>query len=229
MKGNGFYIVIATALLAISLYFNVKLVNTSRHDAERLEVLSKITKDQSGIISKYVAPDSSKHVVYKLVYAKNDAEKGMAISSTYIDSLKKSLNIQAGRIEELTRVKATVSATVKTELKKDSNGRDEYSYKGKWLNFLLKTKDSTATYKYNIDMLNLIRTEGNWLTGRKKFRDISFADPDAEIQGVTGFTIPPEPIKRFGIGAQVGYYYVPVLNKWYPALGVGISFNIKNF
>ncbi len=34
---------------------------------------------------------------------------------------------------------------------------------------------------------------------------------------------------RWGIGAQLGYSYVPVSNKFYPTVGIGVSYNFITF
>lgn len=229
MKINPVYFVLLFALLGVSIYLNGIQFKADKAAKSRIELLEKTSSKQSAVITRYIAPDSSEHVVYKEVYAKTDAEKELAVSRGYVDSLRKALDIKTGQIAELTRIKATVTATVKTKASTDSSGNKRFSYTNKWLDFQLNTADSLLHYKYNVELSDVKYYRGNWLTGRTWYRDVSIADPNASINGIDRFTLPPERKKRVGVGVQAGYYYNPVNGQMLPAVGVGVSYNLINF
>lgn len=229
MKTNPIIYALFIALLGISIYLNFKQYASNQDAQKRLEVLQSTSNKQSVIITRYIAPDSTKHVVYKEVYAKSNAEKELAVSRGYVDSLRKALNVKAGQITELTRVKATVSGTVKTKAATDSAGNNLYAYSNKWLNVSLNPSDSILKYRYRVELTDTKYFKGNWLTGRTWYRDIHLADTNATITGIERFSEPPFRPKRFGLGLQVGYYYDPSKRQLLPAVGVGLSYNLIQY
>lgn len=226
MKTKPIYFVLIIALLGMSIYYNYRQYVSNSDANERLETLQKTSNKQSVIITRYIAPDSTKHAEYSEVYAKTDAEKELAVSPGYVDSLRKALDIKTSQITELSRFKATASATVKTQVTNDSLGKQVFSYSGKWLTATVSARDSLLKYKYRVELVDAKYYKGNWFTGKTWYRDVHLADTNAFIQNVERFTVPIETPKRFGIGLQAGYYYDPSKRQFLPAFGVGISYNL---
>lgn len=229
MKTNPIYFVLIFALLGSSIYYNYKQ-HVSNSDAnKRIELLQKTSNRQSNIITRYIAPDSSEHVVYKEIFAKSDAEKELAVSPGYVDSLRKALDVKTSQITDLTRIKATVAGIVKTKAFTDSSGNKLFDYSNKWLSFNLNTADSLLKYRYNVELTGTKYFKGSRLFGRTSYQDVYLADPNATINGIEHFTMPGERIKRMGIGFQAGYYYDPSSRQFLPALGIGLSYNLIQF
>lgn len=215
-------------LLGFSAFKNYEQAKQVKEARASLATLQKENVKQSVIITRYISPiDSTKHVVYTETLAKSEPEKYMA-SGGYIDSLKRALNVKVEQIAEMTRVKATVKDKVKTTVT-DSIGYQNYSYKNKWLDAKLTTKDSLLNYTYNVELVDTKYYRGNWLMGKTWYRDVSLADPNGVINGVHSFRLPPEKIKRMGIGLHVGYHYNPNTLQIEPHIGAGLNYNLVRF
>lgn len=215
-------------LLCVSLYTNyqqqkqISLIHSEPEPKHQPEQVSHIA-------DRFTTKDSVKHVIYTEVYAKTNYEKSTATGG-YVDSLAKALAISVSRIEELTRVKATIQDKVKLQINSDSlNSNRTYSYHGKWLTATVNPADTTLDYVYNLELINTRYRKGNWLTGRRWYNDVSLADPNALINSVERFTIPPERVRRLGLGLQVGYRYDFAQNKISPSIGLGLSYNFVRF
>lgn len=118
---------------------------------------------------------------------------------------------------------------VKMEL--DANKKEKYYYQNKYLSLVSIPADTVIQYKYNavIDVAEYEKKDG--LFGKKKrFIDISSPDPNFKINGVERFrkeiTVP---VKRWGVGLQGGYYFIPRLGRFEPGVGIGLSYNIFRF
>lgn len=226
MKIHPIYALLIFAALAVSVYFNVKQLDEKVSSDKRVELLEQTSAKQSILVERYVAPDSTQHVRTSEVYASSDLEKELAVSPGYVDSLKKALDIKTRQLDEVTRVKATVTGTGKIE-RRDSLGKSSYSFSNGFLSFT--HNDSLAKYQYDIGFNSVKYHKGNWLTGKRYFKDLSFTDPNARINGLRHFTVPEPKAKRVGIGFQAGYYFDPVEGRLFPAAGFGISYNLIRF
>jgi len=211
-----------------SLVFNFHQYLQKVDDEKRIASLQSQANKQSLVLTKYIAKDGTNHVIYKDVFVKSDAEKELAVSKGYLDTLRKALNISVSQITELTRVKATVRDIVKAQ-RVDSLNQTTYNYKNRWLEMSLNTRDSMLNYNYNVEFTKTKYTKGNWLVGRKEYVDLSLSDPHAQIEGVQTFTIPPEKPKRLGLGLQIGYRYDVLQNAVSPSIGLGLSYNFIRF
>lgn len=145
------------------------------------------------------------------------------------DTLAPALNIAQEKIDELTRAKFTLEGQLKaTKTELDVNKKARVFYESKYIQIVSNVQDSTVYYKYNaiVDVVKF--NEKKWLLGKEDtYIDISSPDKNLKINGVEHFKkwIEVKP-KRFGFGVQAGYYYIPAANQFYPALGVGISYNL---
>lgn len=200
-----------------------------RKQINTMSVLSVAeTPIKSQIAERFTANDSVKHVIYTEVYATKNIEKSIATNG-YVDSLAKALSISVNRIEELTRVRATVKDKVKLQMADSANNYRTYSYNGKWLSATVNPADTSLNYSYNVELINSRYSKGNWLTGKKWYNDVAIADPNARVNSVERFTIPPERVRRLGVGLQLGYRYDFANNKVSPSIGLGLSYNFIRF
>lgn len=213
---------------AIALSFvSYKLFELKKELIEKADIVAWETPKQSQIAERFTANDSVKHVIYTEVYATKNIEKSIATNG-YVDSLAKALSISVNRIEELTRVKATVKDKVKLQLVDSVNNRT-YSYNGKWLKAVVSPADTSLNYTYNVELINSRYSKGNWLTGKRYYNDIAIADPNARVNSIERFTIPPDKVRRLGLGLQLGYRYDFESNKVSPSIGLGLSYNFIRF
>lgn len=134
-----------------------------------------------------------------------------------------------GRIKELLQVNATVSGqltSAKTEI--DSLKRMVTYYQGQY--FTASTRLDTAgrstleyNYKAKIDLVTEQR--------RTFFKDylithITSPDSNMVINHVEHFRrVTPIKARRFGVGIQAGWHYVPSVRVFAPTVGVGMSYN----
>ncbi|NML70021.1 hypothetical protein HHL23_09430 [Chryseobacterium sp. RP-3-3] len=149
---------------------------------------------------------------------------------TYVsDTLAPALNIAQEKIDELTRAKFTLEGQLKaTKTELDVNKKARVFYENKYMQIVSNTADSTVEYKYNAIVDVVKYQDRKWLLGKENtYIDISSPDKNMKINGVEHFKkrIDVKP-KRFGIGIQAGYYYVPAANQFYPGFGVGLSYNL---
>lgn len=149
---------------------------------------------------------------------------------TYVqDTLAPALNIAQEKIDELTRAKFTLEGQLKaarTEV--DVNKKARVFYENKYLQIVSNVSDSTVDYKYNAVVDVVKYKDRKWLLGKENtYIDISSPDKNMKINGVEHFKkrIDVQP-KKFGLGIQAGYYYVPAANQFYPGFGVGVSYNL---
>ncbi|AZA49745.1 hypothetical protein EG346_16850 [Chryseobacterium carnipullorum] len=146
---------------------------------------------------------------------------------TYVsDTLAPALNIAKEKIDELTRAKFTLEGQLKAS--KIQREKDRVYYENKYLQIVSNVQDSTVDYKYNAIVDVVKYQDRKWLLGKENtYIDISSPDKNMKINGVEHFKkrIDVKP-KRFGLGIQAGYYYVPAANQFYPGFGVGLSYNL---
>ncbi|MEI7488375.1 MAG: DUF6808 domain-containing protein [Chryseobacterium sp.] len=230
MKKNAILAILglATILLVANLFGNWFSFKKEVND----EALK--SKKDTVILTKYISKiDSTTH-------GKFEQNKGEIVNNyitnkymTYVsDTLVPALNIATSKIDELTRINMNLEGKLKaskTEI--DANKKAVVYYQNKYLQIVSNVSDSTIDYKYNavIDVVNY--REKKWLLGEEKnYIDISSPDKNFKINGVEHFKkqISLKP-KRWGFGIQGGYYYVPAVNQFYPAFGVGISYNLIRF
>ena len=177
--------------------------------------------------------DSTSHGTFKPVegeLVKNYITKNYM--SYVSDTLAPALNIAQEKIDELTRANFNLDGQLKaTKTELDVNKKARVFYESKYMQIVSNVQDSTIDYSYNavVDVVKF--KDKKWLLGKENtYIDISSPDKNMKINGVEHFKkkIEIKP-KKLGFGLQAGYYYAPSTNKFYPALGVGISYNLIRF
>ncbi|WP_411898600.1 hypothetical protein [Elizabethkingia bruuniana] len=148
------------------------------------------------------------------------------------DTLTPAYNIKTEQIQELTRAKMVLEGQLKaTKIELDENKKARIYYENKYIQIVSNEADSTLDYRYNaiVDIVNY--NERKWWLGKEKsFIGISSPDKNLKINGVEHFKKQIEiKNKPWGLGAQLGYYYAPAANQFYPAFGIGISYNFLRF
>ncbi|MDV3669187.1 hypothetical protein CMU39_14270 [Elizabethkingia anophelis] len=148
------------------------------------------------------------------------------------DTLTPAYKIKTEQIQELTRAKMVLEGQLKaTKIELDENKKARIYYENKYIQIVSNEADSTVDYRYNaiVDIVNY--NERKWWLGKEKsFIGISSPDKNLKINGVEHFKKQIEIKNRpWGLGAQLGYYYAPASNQFYPAFGIGISYNFLRF
>lgn len=175
--------------------------------------------------------DSTTHIKYvpiKSQILQNNISKN---TSEYVkDTLVPALKIASEQITEYKRITAKLEGELKiAKIERDNMNNQRVFYKNKYLSIV--TQDSTLNYSYNatLDIVNYPK-KGGFFKGSKEYIDISSPDKNFKVNGAENFIkeiyIKP---KRFGIGFNGGYVFVPELGKFYPAFGVGLSYNFITF
>ncbi|AQX08018.1 hypothetical protein [Elizabethkingia ursingii] len=169
------------------------------------------------------------------------AEKKGEIINNYVtneymvyvqDTLTPAYKIKTEQIQELTRAKMVLEGQLKaTKIELDENKKARVYYENKYIQIVSNESDTTVDYRYNaiVDIVNY--NERKWWLGKEKsFIGISSPDKNLKINGVEHFKKQIEiKNKPWGLGAQLGYYYAPAANQFYPAFGIGISYNFLRF
>ena len=227
MKNKALIAILALIIVALVANLIGGWFTLSKNDRIAAE---SVEKQDTIYLTKWISPkDSSSHGTFKQKEGeviKNYITKNYM---TYVqDTLAPALDIATSRIEELTRTKLTLEGQLKafkTEL--DANKKARIFYENKYMQIVSNTGDSTIDYKYNAIVDVVKYQDRKWLLGKENtYIDISSPDKNMKINGVEHFKkrIDVKP-KRFGLGIQAGYYYVPAANQFYPGLGIGVSYN----
>ena len=154
---------------------------------------------------------------------------------TYVyDTLAPALKIATGKISELQQIKATLEGTVNAQKIIIDNQKNRLTYyNGKYFSATTKTDtigNSDLDYKYQAQ-IDIVTEDKSKLWGKEK-QEVTITSPDKNfrINGVEHFKKEIIiPTKRFGLGLQTGYYFVPETGKFTPASGVGFSYNLLRF
>lgn len=154
---------------------------------------------------------------------------------TYVyDTLAPALKIATGKISELQQIKATLEGTVNAQKIIIDNQKNRLTYyNGKYFSATTKTDtigNSDLDYKYQAQ-IDIVTEDKSKLWGKEK-QEVTITSPDKNfrINGVEHFKKEIIiPTKRFGLGLQTGYYFVPETGKFTPAIGVGFSYNLLRF
>lgn len=232
MKKNAFIAILVLAVIGLTANLFTGWFTLNKND--RIAAESQKPKRDTVYLTKWLNPkDSTAHGTFK-------PKEGEVINNyvtekymTYVsDTLAPALNIAQEKIDELTRAKFTLEGQLKaarTEV--DINKKARVFYESKYIQIVSNVQDSTVDYKYNAIVDVVKYTDRKWLLGKNStYIDISSPDKNMRINGVEHFKkkIDIKP-KRFGIGIQAGYYYVPAANQFYPGFGIGASYNFIRF
>ncbi|EPM1459851.1 hypothetical protein RG089_003046 [Elizabethkingia anophelis] len=152
---------------------------------------------------------------------------------TYVqDTLTPAYKIKTEQIQELTRAKLVLEGQLKAaKVEIDENKKARTYYENKYIQIVSNEADSTINYRYNAIVDIVKYNERKWFLGKERtYIGISSPDKNLKINGVEHFRKQIDTkSKPWGLGAQLGYYYVPTSNKIYPAFGIGISYNFLRF
>lgn len=229
MKKNALIAVLG--LLTIALVANLFGNWFTLNKKERIANETLRGERDTLIIEKWLNPvDSTTHGTFEQKegeIVKNYITKNYM---TYVqDTLAPALNIATNKIDELTRANLILEGRLKaTKTELDENKKARVFYQNKYIQVVSNTADSTIDYKYNaiVDVVKF--KEKKWLLGEEKtYIDISSPDKNLKINGAEHFkkNLDIKP-KKWGIGIQGGYYYVPAVNQFYPGFGIGVSYNM---
>lgn len=225
MKKNLIIIVLSIALVIIGLVAINQYIESSKDKQRIAELIHNSGKNE--IVTEYIR-DSIKHTVFKDKPVKDtEAEKRLAITNSYADSLERALKMSITKIDQALKVNAQLDAKLK--LQQVGNA---ITYQDKFLKLRYVPDSSEMALTYDMG-LNVARySKRKWLFGKKDhYIDVFADDPRVTIKGLKSYTIQERPQKRFGIGIQVGYGFTFNQNSIQasPYIGIGIQRNLIQF
>jgi hypothetical protein len=167
-------------------------------------------------------------VVIKEVPVATTAEKSIAVGSGYLDTLTKALSIAVNKVDEATKVNATLIAE-NIQLRQMQAG-SMLQYRDKWLRLDYDPDSNTVALNYDVSLNIAKYWKRSWLVGEKKYYvDIFSDDPRVQVNSVKRYTMAQSRQRRFGVGFNASYSYLPFYNSWQPAIGIGINYNLFEF
>lgn len=226
MKKNAFIAVLVLLVIVLTANIFKGWFTLSKNDRIAAE---STKKDRDTIyLDRWISrKDSTTHATFKQKEGEKLENNVSPKTKSYVsDTLAPALNIATEKINELTRANLVLQGKIKAN--KVQMEKDKIYYENKYLQIVSNASDSTIDYKYNaiVDIVNYNKKK--WLLGSEDtYIDISSPDKNMKINGVEHFKkrIDMKP-KKWGIGIQAGYYYVPGTNQFYPGFGIGISYNL---
>ena len=228
MKKNAFIAVLVLLVIVLTANIFKGWFTLSKND----RIVAESTKKERDTIylDRWISrKDSTTHGTFKQKEGEKLENNVSPQTKSYVsDTLAPALNIAAEKINELTRAKFTLEGQLKaTKVELDENKKAKVFFQNKYLQIVSNVADSTIDYKYNA-VIDIVKyQEKKWLLGKENtYVDISSPDKNLKINGVEHFKkrIDVKP-KKWGIGIQAGYYYVPASNQFYPGFGIGVSYN----
>lgn len=225
MKKNLIIIVLSIGLVIIGLFAINQYIESSK-DKERIAALIQ-NSGKNEIVTEYIR-DSIPHTVFRdKVIKDNEAEKRLAITNSYADSLERALKMSITKIDQALKVNAQLDAKLK--LQQVGNA---ITFQDKFLKLRYVPDSSEMALTYDMG-LNVARySKRKWLFAKKDhYIDVFADDPRVTIKGLKSYTIQERPQKRFGIGIQVGYGFTLNQNNIQasPYIGIGINRNLIQF
>lgn len=223
-------LIFVIAALLLNSFYN--FFSLSREE----KIAKEIANPKNDIIRyEYVTHDSTivKYVPNVGELMQNNVTKQY---NTYVtDTLAPAFKIAQKDITELQQIRAKLEGTIKAQKAEiDKEKTRSVFYKDKYFSAVTKTDsigNSSLDYQYNAQ-IDIITAKKKKNLFAKEIQEITISSPDKNLQinGVEHFkknlTVAP---KKWGLGVQAGYYYVPSSNTFYPAVGLGLSYNPIRF
>ena len=150
------------------------------------------------------------------------------------DTLAPALKIATSKIIELQQVRARLEGQAKADRIEIDKYKNERAYfKEKYLT-AMTIKDSLGNMKLNYAydaQLDMVTENKPSLFGKhSQMIHITSPDKNFKINGVEHFKKNIQlPNKRFGVGPQAGYHYVPSTGKFELTFGVGAHYDLIKF
>lgn len=235
MKANILKIALALCLFIIG-FLGVKLLDKApKTKIEQATSIIDEAKTEAKVIAKSVDQKGYAKTVMKRqadVIGKGDISK-LPVSQSVIDSLRLDNLDKTKKLQQANLLNATlVAKNLRSTKKIDSLQRVYYVYNDDFTAAMF-TPDS-AGGKFDINYrIRLIRHDykqrKNFLSPYVNYTDILSPDPRITINGLQSLTFKEERSAKWGIGLQAGYYFDGSQQKFVPALGFGISYNLIRF
>ncbi|MES2651269.1 MAG: hypothetical protein V4663_05985 [Bacteroidota bacterium] len=195
--------------------------------------------DEAKVEAKKLSEQVDKKGFSKATFERKDAIigngdlSGLPISRAVFDSLRLD-NIEKGRkLQEASVINATLNANGLRATKLIDSLQNEYYFYSDPFATVKFTRDSLGgkfDLGYNIKLIkHNYKNRKNFFSPFTQYTDILAPDKRITIDGLQSLTFSSQKQSRIGFGLQLGYYYDPIRNNFFPAAGVGLSYNLKNF
>lgn len=222
--------VLLFVFLLLSIALNIRQDHQALKKEKQLAVLLE-NGGQNKVIERYTR-DSIKHTVFnERIINNTKTEKLSALDKSYADSLQKALKISIDRIDQVTKINATLMAELKLKTAED-NGKIVKLHKDKHLDLKYYPDNDSLQFKYDLELNDARFKERKWLFGKTNhYVDVFSNDPRITINGLQSYRIKENPPKRLGLGLNVGYGLAKDGSqlKIVPYFGLGINYNFIEF
>ncbi|RQO78110.1 hypothetical protein DBR40_09170 [Pedobacter sp. KBW01] len=193
-------------------------------------------KTEAQIIAKSVDNQGYSKTVAKRkgdILSNGDISK-LPISQSVMDSLRLDNLDKSSKLQQASAMIGKLEAkNLRAVAVIDSLHRKSYQYKDDFLTASFTPDSAGGTFDAISWKLKLIRHDykkrKNFISPYTYYTDILSPDKRVSIGELQNLSIESHRPTRWGIGLQAGYYYTPSENKFLPALGLGVSYNIIRF
>lgn len=157
----------------------------------------------------------------------------LPISKSVFDSLRLDNIDKSKRLQQATLINARLEILAVRVIKKiDSLKNVSYNYKDEFFNVSFRPDSISGTFDITGD-IKLIKQDyknrKNFFSPYHYYTDILTPDKRITINGLQSLTIKAPTVNKFGIGLQLGYAYQPLVSKFTPSFGFGVSYNFMRF
>ncbi len=225
-------------LLAICVWLCFKLIFGSQQEKTALKVPHDIiteAKTEAKILAKWVdSKGFSKTVAIRkhAVLSNGDISK-LPVSKSVVESLRLDNLDKSSKLQQASAIIARLEAkNLRAKLIIDSLNRKSYQYHDDFANakFTLDSLGGSFDLDWRLKLIRLdYKKRKSIFTPYIYYTDILSPDPRITISGLQNLTIESHKITRWGIGLHGGYYYDFYEKKFFPSMGLGLSYNFIRF
>ena len=213
-------------LVGVLLVICIKLFNSNRQLKHDKITTDKRATTATKIIERYLDGNGSEHLVIEDTKISKAERKELVKSNGFIDTVAAALKIANNKINELTRVNATLVANnLKGKPDSPSNPMSIIRYVDKYANITYNPIDTMFGLKYNINLINANYTRNDGFLGLRSTNvvDLYSEDKRVTINGVERFSLAvPDP--NFGLKGQIKAQYNFKSKSFTPAATIEANF-----
>jgi len=213
-------------LVGLLLMISIKQCNTNNQLLEDQATTAKRATTATRIIERYLDKNGSGHLVIEDTKITKEQKKDLIKNSGLIDTVAAALNIAKAKINELTKVNASlVALNLKGKPDSPNNPTSIIRYVDKYANITYNPIDTMFGLKYNINLINAKYTKNDGFLGLRSTNvvDLYSEDKRVTINGVERYSLEvPDP--NFGLKGQIKAQYNFKSKSFTPAATIEANF-----
>lgn len=217
---------VSPILVGVLLFVTTNLIISNRKLESNKILFNDRVTTATKVLEKYKDADGNKHLVIEDLVITTKQKKELIKNSGLIDTVAEALKIARNKINELTKVNATlVAENLKGKADNPSNPYSIIRYVDKYADMTFNPVDTTFGLKYNINLFNTKYTKSDGFLGLNKTNviDLYSDDKRVTINGVERFSIKvPDP--NFGGRIQAKIRYDITTKSYTPAITALLNF-----